>query len=311
MWAKSKDITAGLLFTLTMRNNTKAVEDAKKCIELDDWETDLSLYVGIILYLAEQQASSFYFNNAFPPTTPVPETEGKGSKGKRRVPTDHACADYSDIIRKGLAKTSLTKWPLPVLKVLSSAPELSTGDLLAQLDENDKMQMTDAHVVVGFSWWFMGRKDKADEHFQKALDKGMWNTLMQAHMMHTADKLVPWLKKQGIERGGGSGSTQAKFTAWMNGMAYQKSLIKGFVLVCTPLLSKARLFRKQCQYRAVFEPFISDVFYFYSYHGLSRSAFEDHDKDLLSKGFEQSHLQAFRNQYGEKRYQATWTRRHH
>ena len=117
--------------------------------------------------------------------------------------------------------------------------------------------------------------------------------------------------KRDVHEGDDFSPVRGKFTPWMDEMDYQKEFDQKFRYGYYSAVVEGRSFDKRNQYRAIFEPFIPGVFYFYSYHGQLKSSYDQNNGDLLSRGFECVHLQIFEDYDGMRRYQATWIRRHH
>lgn len=102
--------------------------------------------------------------------------------------------------------------------------------------------------------------------------------------------------------------SRADFTPWMNGEDYQKEFDRQAAKRHYPIKVEGRTYKGGSQYRAIFEPFLPELLSFYSCHSLQEQPYIERNKEYLSKGYKQIHLQTFTDHTGIKRYQATWIR---
>jgi len=104
-------------------------------------------------------------------------------------------------------------------------------------------------------------------------------------------------------------SDEPHFTAWMTSDDYQNYFDRQVQNSYYPTKVEGRNNNGEGQFRAVFSPYPTESFSFDSRHGMDQQYYEEHNRLLLSEVYTRVCLQMFIDQYGIRRYQATWIRR--
>jgi hypothetical protein len=101
-------------------------------------------------------------------------------------------------------------------------------------------------------------------------------------------------------------SESENYGHWMSKDDYQREFDSKLKSKYYPIKVEGRYYDYKFQYRALFAPFPSDKFIFYSYSGRSSSWYTEKHNQLTADGYSQIWHQEFLGPKGEKYHQATW-----
>jgi TolB-like protein len=96
------------------------------------------------------------------------------------------------------------------------------------------------------------------------------------------------------------------FTHWMGEKEFAAEMDRFWKDGYYPAIVEGRLGAPTNEYRAVMQPFPKKAFWFYWWHGLIGSQYEEHRQRMTAEGFREISFQIFTDRDGMRRHQTCW-----